>query len=75
MNKVYCCYPGGKHKALTMSYDDGRSYDRKLIEIFNQYGINSSLVGVLRRLSCVSASKHSAHSNHAYHQIKKLLHF
>ena len=24
MNKVYCCYPGGKHKALTMSYDDGR---------------------------------------------------
>ena len=19
MNKVYCCYPGGKHKALTLS--------------------------------------------------------
>ena len=27
MNKVYCCYPGGKHKALTMSYDDGRTQE------------------------------------------------
>ena len=34
MNKVYCCFPGGKHKALTMSYDDGRLEDRRLIEIF-----------------------------------------
>ena len=25
MNKVYQCFPGGKHKALTMSYDDGRT--------------------------------------------------
>ena len=24
MNKVYCCFPGGYHKALTMSYDDGK---------------------------------------------------
>ena len=22
MNRIYCCYPDGKHKALTMSYDD-----------------------------------------------------
>ena len=52
MNKVYCCFPGGKHKALTMSYDDGRLADRRLVEIFNRYGIrgtfhlNSGFLGV-----------------------------
>ena len=51
MNKVYCCYPGGKHKALTMSYDDGRAADRRLVKIFNDHGIrgtfhlNSSRLG------------------------------
>lgn len=42
MNKVYCCFPGGKHKALTMSYDDGRLADRRLVEIFNRYGIRGT---------------------------------
>ncbi len=42
MNKVYCCYPGGKFKALTMSYDDGRIYDRRLIQIFNENGIRGT---------------------------------
>lgn len=42
MNKVYCCYPGGKHKALTMSYDDGRTQDRHLVEIFNRSGIRGT---------------------------------
>ena len=42
MNKVYCCFPGGKHKALTMSYDDGRLADRRLVEIFNRYGIKGT---------------------------------
>lgn len=35
-------YPGGKRKAVTLSYDDGRIYDRKLIEIMNKYGIKGS---------------------------------
>lgn len=38
----YICYPEGKHKALTMSYDDGRSFDRRLVDIFNQYGIKGT---------------------------------
>lgn len=42
MNKVYLCFPGGKHKALTMSYDDGKFEDRKLVEIFNTYGIKGT---------------------------------
>ena len=35
-------FPGGKYKVLTMSYDDGRTADRKLVDIFNQYGIKGS---------------------------------
>ena len=42
MNRVYACFPGGKHKALTMSYDDGRTQDRRLVSIFNQYGIKGT---------------------------------
>ena len=42
MNKVYQCFPGGKHKALTKSYDDGSTQDRRLIEIFNKYGIRGT---------------------------------
>ena len=42
MNKIYYCYPGGRHKALTMSYDDGKIADRHLISIFNRYGIKGT---------------------------------
>lgn len=36
------CYPGGKFKALTMSYDDGSEEDRRLVALFNQYGIKGT---------------------------------
>ena len=42
MNKIYQCFPQGKHKALTMSYDDGKEDDRRLVEIFNRYGIRGT---------------------------------
>jgi hypothetical protein len=42
LHNVYRCFPGGKHKALTMSYDDGRTYDRRLVELFNKYGIKGT---------------------------------
>lgn len=35
-------YPHGKKKALTMSYDDGQVFDRRLIDIFNKYGIKGT---------------------------------
>lgn len=41
-NTIYTCFPQGKHKVLTMSYDDGKIFDRKLIEIFNKYGIKGT---------------------------------
>lgn len=52
MNRIrFGFYPHGKRKALTMSYDDGKDFDRRLVEIFNKYGIrgtfhlNSSSIG------------------------------
>ncbi len=35
-------FPNGARKALTMSYDDGKYYDRQLVEIFNKYGIKGT---------------------------------
>lgn len=40
--KVYTCFPDGKAKALTMSYDDGKIQDERLIQIFDKYGIKGT---------------------------------
>lgn len=40
--KVYVCFPKGKAKALTMSYDDGKIQDERLVSIFNRYGIRGT---------------------------------
>ena len=40
--KVYVCFPEGKAKALTMSYDDGKKQDERLVDIFNRYGIRGT---------------------------------
>ncbi|MBQ4283013.1 MAG: polysaccharide deacetylase family protein [Lachnospira sp.] len=42
MNKVYKAFPGGKHKVLTLSYDDGKEEDRRLVKILNKYGIKAT---------------------------------
>ena len=39
---VYVCFPEGKCKALTMSYDDGVDQDARLVEIFNRNGIKGT---------------------------------
>jgi len=57
MHTIYYCFPKGKYKALTMSYDDGKIADKKLIDIFNKYGIkgtfhlNAGLLGTDGRIS------------------------
>ena len=33
---VYTCFPEGKAKALTMSYDDGKIQDERLVEIYTE---------------------------------------
>lgn len=35
-------YPNGKKRALTFSYDDGSSADRRLVGIFNEYGVKGT---------------------------------
>lgn len=42
LKTIYTCFPDGKHKVLTMSYDDGQEFDRRLIAIFNQNGIKGT---------------------------------
>lgn len=38
----YDRYPGGKRYACTFSYDDGCAQDRRLVELFNKYGVKST---------------------------------
>ena len=42
LKTIYTCFPSGKHKVLTMSYDDGQIHDKRLIEIFNKNGIKGT---------------------------------
>lgn len=42
LHVIYTCFPEGKHKVLTMSYDDGRVEDRQLVAMFNEYGIRGT---------------------------------
>jgi peptidoglycan/xylan/chitin deacetylase (PgdA/CDA1 family) len=42
MRTIYRCFPEGKFKVLTMSYDDGREPDKRLISLFNKYKIKGS---------------------------------
>lgn len=42
MNNIYICFPEGKFKVLTFSYDDGKVEDRRLVELFNQYNLKGT---------------------------------
>jgi len=56
MTKIMMSFPEGRHKALTLSYDDGRFADRRLVDILNRHGIkgtfhiNSGLLGTPDRV-------------------------
>ena len=39
---LHYLYPDGKRKACTFSYDDNQIYDRRLIDIFNQYELKAT---------------------------------
>lgn len=50
-------WPGGRTHAVTFSYDDGRKEDRRMVEIFNRYGLkgtfnlNSDMLNLQDRVS------------------------
>ena len=60
MKTIYICFPGGKFKALTMSYDDGREADKRLIKLFNKHGIkgtfhlNAGLIDIDNQVPMIS---------------------
>lgn len=35
-------FPNGRHKALTLSYDDAQTHDRRLVDILNTHGLHGS---------------------------------
>lgn len=35
-------FPEGRKSAFTLSYDDGQVYDRRLVELFNKYGLKGT---------------------------------
>ena len=35
-------FPGGRNKGLTLSYDDGVNQDRRLVALFNKYGVKGT---------------------------------
>ena len=36
------CYPGGKKRVVTFSYDDGHKNDERLVALFNRYGVKGT---------------------------------
>lgn len=42
MLPYFDAFPDGKRKALVMSYDDGVTHDRRLVDIFNKHGIRGT---------------------------------
>ena len=42
MSGLYMRFPGGKSKALTLSYDDGVDQDIRLIKIMKEYGLKGT---------------------------------
>lgn len=42
MTNIFMRFPGGKAKALTLSYDDGVEQDIRLVEIMNKHGLKGT---------------------------------
>ena len=36
------CFPNGKKKAFTLSYDDGQIYDRRFVDLLDRYGLRAT---------------------------------
>ena len=53
-------FPQGKRKAFTLSYDDGITQDRRLVELFNEYHVKATFnlnPGLFGRKGTVAAGK------------------
>lgn len=50
--RILRVFPNGKTKVLTMSYDDGKLSDERLVAIFNKYGIKGTFNLNFSLLNC-----------------------
>ncbi|WP_409342233.1 polysaccharide deacetylase family protein [Paenibacillus sp. MBLB4367] len=53
-------FPGGRFKTLTLSFDDGRVHDRRLVQAFNKYGLKGTFhlnSGTLGREGFITAEE------------------
>ena len=60
MRSVFLRYPDGKSKAVTFSYDDGHTSDKRLAEIFDKYGIKGTFNHVcefMKKYNYICATK------------------
>jgi hypothetical protein len=64
MANIFMRYPGGRTKALTLSYDDGVEQDIQLIEIMNKYGLK----GTFNLNSGLYASEGTVYPNGQIHR-------
>ncbi|RAR41589.1 polysaccharide deacetylase family protein [Paenibacillus sp. MDMC362] len=68
MRIQYDRFPNGTKKALTLSFDDGREYDRRLVKKLNDYGIRGTFhlnSGTLGKKGYIDASEvDSLYSGH-----------
>jgi peptidoglycan/xylan/chitin deacetylase (PgdA/CDA1 family) len=70
MKTIYTCFPGGRHKALSLSYDDGKASDRRLVALLNRSGMKGTFHlngGFLGREGYVNAEE--AASLYAGHEV------
>ncbi|WFR55457.1 polysaccharide deacetylase family protein [Anaerocolumna sp. AGMB13025] len=86
--EIHFLYPNSKTKALTLSYDDGQIYDRRLVDILNKYGMKGTFhlnSGLLDQEGFVTAKEikelyrgheiacHGVRHNYLHHLPKELL--
>ena len=41
-DRIEMLFPGGKNRAFTLSYDDGQTFDRRLIQIIRDHGVKAT---------------------------------
>lgn len=64
------CYPGGKKRVVTFSYDDGFSGDVRLAELFNRYGVKATFhINGSHYRGASAAEKAEARRVYAGHEI------
>lgn len=64
----------GKKKAVTFSYDDGVTQDRRLVEMMNTYGVKGTFnlnSGIQSYTKCMGTFKGASDSSNEHRRLKR----